>query len=216
MGIFYDRKPTVAELRKRLADFDDQTDSLRADLEKAQARVSAALARDDDATKLLNAAATLRVQVDARPLAKEALERELRRAERAESITAAQEKIKAEKAWAGRMAKAGKKIIAAVEGLASGVSEWQEVAQECGGSGPPADRRTVFLSSLKLEGLGKALSNINEFRRKPQEAVDAVRRTVKVIEGQAAAGSESRLASLEAKESADPEIFEAELEAAQA
>ena len=219
MGILFGNKQLgVAELRKRIDDFDKETAVLEEAFGKAQKRVSAAIARGESGGKLLQEATALRIQLDSRPLAKAALERELRRAERAAAITQARAEIERTRQWASRMAKTGSKISVALESLGAALIEWREGVKDAGSTGPRLDQRTNWSVGLKLEPLANILGDVIKGLKRSSEAVQAVQRIVDNIEHQAADGPSQQLDRIAAQESSDPEVLdpEPELEPAKA
>ena len=218
MGIFGNKLLGVAELQKRIDAFDEETATLEAEMQKASRRVSVALARGNAADKLLQEAASLRVQLDSRPLAKQALQRELRRAERAAAISQAKGEVEKAKTWATRMAKTGSKISVALEALGAALVEWRQGVADAGSTGPQFDRRVVWGAGLKLEPLADILGDVIKGLKQSTEAVQAVQRIVDNIERQAADGPSQQLDRIAAQESSDPEVLdpEPELEPAKA
>ena len=219
MGILFGNKQLgVAELRKRIDDFDKETAVLEEAFGKAQKRVSAAIARGESGGKLLQEATALRIQLDSRPLAKQALQRELRRAERAAAISQAKGEVEKAKAWATRMSKAGSKLNSALKALAAGLIEWREGAADAGAKGPLADRRQNWQSELRLAPLADILGKVVTGLKTPFEAVQVVQRIVDMVQRQAADGPSQQLDRIAAQESSDPEILdpEPELEEAKA
>ena len=212
MGLFGSKQLTSVELQKRLDAFDEETAALEAEMQRASRKVSAALARGNGADKLLQEATTLRIQLDARPLAKEALARELRRAERSEKIAQAKGEVEKAKAWASKMGKAGSKLISSLEALAAGLIEWRLGVKDAGSTGPRLDQRAVWAAGLRLEPLAGVLGDVVKGLKQSTEAIQAVQRIIDNIESQAADGPSQQLDRLAAQENSDPEVLDPEPE----
>ena len=176
MGIFGSKVLSAAELRSQVAEFDKATADIAAELEKVQERVARALATGADASKALREGAGLRVSLDSRPLAREALLREVRRAERAEQAQAAQATQKTVAEWAKTMRGDGEALRQSVTALLAALATWRtHAAARPPEAGPAGDLSTMrpFFAALGLEQLGTAL----------QAEIDGTPQVVKLLKG---------------------------------
>ncbi len=210
MGIF-SRSVSAAEIGNQIQAFDAKTAAMSDRLEKLQRKVAGALARGEAADRLIREAAEVRVAIDSRPLARQALAREHRRALRAERAAVARAEQAAARAWAGKMMKLGERLGSTLGDFFSALDAWRAAAQAApAGTGPVitgVGSNSLFVSSLRLGRLAEALRPALEGREPAASVLALLREAVEVIGRQADGAIAERLRKLESEEAADPELL---------
>jgi len=220
MSIF--SKPlSVAVLTEKIAIFDDGTKALEQRRDNLSRKLSAALARQaggepaGDARKLKSELAEIEGELDARPLALQALQREFRRAERAEKIRMGRQQVSGINAWVRELTKAGERLSAISNDFGKALTTWREVVvRRPLGAGPipTTINRNSFLGSLDLEPLEKILPEVIAGKKNPQAAGEAIHRLLDTISRYASVVAEENLQKIEMAEKTDPEVCEVAIE----
>lgn len=221
MGIFQ-RQFSSADLAEKIKGFDAETKQLEDKRERAARSLSAALAAGTgDVRKLRASLLELADELIARPEALRALEREHRRALRAQKTAALHADQTTVKTFSKKLDQAAEGLVAALSALDATLAAWRDLlaAQPAIGRSGDIVSFSVFADAARLRSLGAVVESFVAGRTPVTVLQDRIRHSVVAIEQQLKAGIASRLEKVESEETADPELLaetEAELSAAAA